>query len=122
MAGRMAVNHIIPAGVKYQSRLLENLNLMRQNFPDNWQSLASTQVSLIKECSGLLSDIRVRADELDAAREYAESCESAFEKALAAEKVAGILQELRKGIDGLEEITDNDIWPLPKYRELLFIS
>ena len=122
VAGRMAVNHIIPAGVKYQSRLLENLNLMRQNFPDNWQSLASTQVSLIKECSGLLSDIRVRADELDAAREYAESCESAFEKALAAEKVAEILQELRKGIDGLEEITDNDIWPLPKYRELLFIS
>lgn len=122
VAGRMAVNHIIPAGVQYQSRLLDNLNLMRQNFPDNWQGLAATQISLIKECSGLLSDIKGRADELDAAREYAESCESAFEKALAAEKVAGILQELRKGIDSLEEITDNDLWPLPKYRELLFIS
>lgn len=122
VAGRMAVNHIIPAGVKYQSRLLDNLNLMRQNFPDNWQSLASTQMSLIKECSGLLSDIMGKANELDAARGYAESCENAFEKALAAEKASVILQELRKGIDSLEEITDNDLWPLPKYRELLFIS
>ena len=60
--------------------------------------------------------------ELDAARGYAESCENAFEKALAAEKASVILQELRKGIDSLEEITDNDLWPLPKYRELLFIS
>ncbi len=122
MAGRMAVNHILPAGVKYQARLLEDVNLLRQNFPDDYLTLASTQISLIKECSAILADIKARADKLNSAREEAEACDNSFRKALAAEKAAQALQALRKSIDALEEITDNDLWPLPKYRELLFIN
>ena len=122
VAGRMALNHIIPAGVEYQNRLLDNVNLMRLSFPDNWQGLSATQISLIKECSRILADIKVGADKLNAARQEAESCENTYLKALAAEKAADALLVLRKSIDLLEELTDNDLWPLPKYRELLFIS
>ena len=122
MASRMALNHILPAGMTYQRSLLENLNLMRENFPGEYQEMASTQRTLIKECSGLIADIRNQAMELDQAREKAEAIDDAFEKALAAEKAADKIGLLRKSIDRLEEITDNALWPLPKYRELLFIN
>ncbi len=122
MAGRMALNHILPAGVEYQRRLLANLDLMRQNFPAEYKELAATQTDLIRECSFLLAEIKARADKLNAAYTQAETLEEAYAKAVAAEKAADALLLLRKSIDKLEELTDNDLWPLPKYRELLFIN
>ena len=122
MAARMAENHILPAGLEYQHRLLGNLDLMRQNYPHDWRDLAATQNGLIRECSALIADIKKRTDELNAAREAAEAKDGAYEKALAAEKAADALRLLRESIDKLEEITDNALWPLPKYRELLFIN
>ena len=108
--------------MEYQCKLLGNLDLLRQNFPDDWQSMASTQKGLIADCSALLSEIKARTDKLNATREAAEAKEDAYEKALAAEKAAESLRLLRESIDKLEEITDNALWPLPKYRELLFIN
>ena len=122
MVARMAINHILPAGVEYQRRLLKNLDLMRQNFPEDWENMAATQMELIRECAMLLADMKQRTDRLNAAREAAEALDNAYEKALAAEKAATLLRELRRSIDRLEELTDNDLWPLPKYRELLFIN
>ena len=122
MAARMAVNHILPAGIEYQHRLLGDLDLLRQNFPHDWHKMAVTQKGLISECSALLADIKTRTDALNAAREAAEAKEDAFAKAIAAEKAAEALRLLRESIDKLEEITDNALWPLPKYRELLFIN
>ena len=122
MVARMAINHILPAGVEYQRRLLKNLDLMRQNFPDHWQTMAATQTGLIRECSALLADMKTRTDQLNAAREAAEALDNAYEKAIAAEKAASAIGLLRQSIDKLEELTDNDLWPLPKYRELLFIN
>ena len=122
MVARMAINHILPAGVEYQRRLLKNLDLMRQNFPDHWQTMAATQTGLIRECSALLADMKTRTDQLNAAREAAEALDNAYEKAVAAEKAASAIGLLRQSIDKLEELTDNDLWPLPKYRELLFIN
>ena len=122
MVARMAINHILPAGVEYQRRLLKNLDLIRQNFPDNWEAMAATQTGLIRECSALLADMKVRTDQLNATREAAEALDNAYEKAVAAEKAASAIGLLRQSIDKLEELTDNDLWPLPKYRELLFIN
>ena len=122
MVARMAINHILPAGVEYQRRLLKDLDLIRQNFPDNWQEMAATQTGLIRECSALLADMKARTDQLNAFREEAEALDNAYEKAVAAEKAASAISLLRQSIDKLEELTDNDLWPLPKYRELLFIN
>ena len=122
MAARMALNHVLPAGLAYQRKLLENLDLMRQNFPGEYMVMGATQIGLIKECSEIIDSIRSRAGELDRAREKAEALEEAYPKAIAAEKAASALMCLRESIDALEEITDNAIWPPPKYRELLFIS
>ncbi len=122
MAARMALNHILPAGVEYQKRLLQDVDLLRQNFPNTWQGLSDTQITLIRESSALIAEIKGRADALNAARESAEALDDACQKALAAEKAAGDLRLLRESIDKLEELTDNDLWPLPKYRELLFIN
>ena len=122
MAVRMAINHVMPAGMEYQRRLLEDLNLMRQNFPQDYETLAATQTTLIRECSALLSEIKEKADKLSDAQKVAESKEDSYAKAVAAEKAANILHTLRESIDKLEEITDNALWPLPKYREILFIN
>ena len=122
MGSRMALNHILPAGIEYQRRLLENLDLMRQNFPEDYRKLAATQITLIRECSALLSQIKDGTDALSAAWEEAEGREDAYAKALAAEKAAKLLRALRVHIDRLEELTDNDLWPLPKNREILFIN
>ena len=122
MAVRMAINHVMPAGMEYQRRLLEDLNLMRQNFPNEYETLAATQTTIIRECSALLSQIKKQADELNDTRKAAEAKSDAYAKALAAEKAAAKLAELRVTIDRLEEITDNALWPLPKYREILFIN
>ena len=122
MAVRMAINHVMPAGMEYQRRLLEDLNLMRQNFPQDYETLAATQTTLIRECAALLSEIKERADKLNDARKAAESKEDSYAKAVAAEKAADMLRTLRESIDKLEEITDNALWPLPKYREILFIN
>ena len=122
MAARMAINHILPAGLEYQRQLLANVDLLRQNFPDEWSKMALTQTSLIRECSALIEEIKVRTDKLNTAREAAEAEEGACAKAIAAEKAADALRLLRESIDKLEEITDNALWPLPKYRELLFIN
>ena len=122
MAVRMAINHVMPAGLEYQRRLLEDLDLLRQNFPNDYQTLAATQTAFIRECSALLSEIKERADKVSEAQKVAEGKEGSYAKAVAAEKAADALRLLRESIDKLEEITDNALWPLPKYREILFIN
>ncbi|MBQ1209616.1 MAG: glutamine synthetase III [Bacteroidales bacterium] len=122
MMGRMATNHIIPAGLTYQSRLLENINLMRKNFPEQYQSMASSAIHLVENISALISDIEERVNAMIEARKKANAIEDEYQKALAYHDIAESLIPIRTAIDSLEELTDNDIWPLPKYREILFIN
>jgi glutamine synthetase len=122
MMGRMATNHIIPAGLTYQSRLLENINLMRKNFPEQYQSMASSAIHLVENISALISEIEERVNAMIEARKKANAVEDEYQKALAYHDIAESLIPIRTAIDSLEELTDNDIWPLPKYREILFIN
>ncbi|MBR5432200.1 MAG: glutamine synthetase III [Bacteroidales bacterium] len=120
--GRMAINHVIPAALDYQTRLLQNIELCKQAFPADYQTLALTQIELVKELSGLMKDIQSKVDAMVKARAKANEIPCEYEKALAYHEIAESLFAIRKSIDQLEELCDNSTWPLPKYREILFIN
>ncbi len=117
---RMATNHIIPAVLDYKSSLLKNVALCKEVFgnTDN----CTTELELIGKISAYVEEIRVKCAAMKEARRQANAIAGEYEKAVAYHRIADALYELRKPVDKLEEIVDNRTWPLPKYRELLFIS
>ena len=122
VTGRMAINHIIPAAIAYQTKLLENIEKLKNIFPDKFQKLAAVDIALVEEISERIAEIRSKVDAMIEARKVANKIECEYEKAKAYHEIAESLFDIRKPIDKLEEVVDNDMWPLPKYRELLFIS
>ena len=120
--GRMAINHIIPAALAYQSKLLQNITLMKDVWPDSYKEKAEVALDLASRISNLVQDIRTKVDAMVEARKKANKLEDEYSKACAYHAIAESLPAIRKPIDKLEEIVDNDTWPLPKYRELLFIN
>ncbi|HOD68776.1 MAG TPA: glutamine synthetase III [Bacteroidaceae bacterium] len=120
--GRMAINHIIPAALTYQRRLLKQISLMKDVFDDSYKTMAGVEIGLVREISSLVTEINSRVDAMVEARKRANNIEDKYKQAKAYHGVAEAVLELRTPIDKLEEIVDNDIWPLPKYRELLFIN
>ena len=122
MTARMATNHIIPAGLEYQRRLLENVDLMRQNFAGDADAMSATTKNIIREVSKLIGDIDSKVKAMSLSCEKANGIADIYEQAEAYHDIAESLFGIRKSIDDLEEITDNDLWPLPKYREILFIN
>ncbi len=117
---RMATNHIIPAVLDYKSSLLKEVALCKEVFgsTDN----CAPELEFISKISACVEDIRVKCAAMKEARKQANALTDEYEKAVAYHRIADALYELRKPIDKLEEIVDNRTWPLPKYRELLFIS
>ena len=122
VTGRMAKNHIIPAAIAYQTKLLKNIKLCKEDFPEEYADLCAVQTKLVTRISGLVSDINAKVDEMVEARKKANVIADDYEKALAYHEIAESLFCIRKSIDKLEEVVDNDAWPLPKYREILFIN
>ena len=120
--GRMAINHIIPAALAYQTKLLKNLSLMKDVFGESFSRQGGAEIEIVKKISQLTTDLRSRVDDMVEARKNANSIEREFEKACAYQAISDSLLPIRKLVDELEEIVDNDMWPLPKYRELLFIN
>ena len=120
--GRMAINHIIPAALAYQTKLLDNIKGMKDVFGENYSAMAGVSMGLVTSISELVTDLRRQVDAMVEARKKANAIEDEYEKALAYHEIAESLFPLRKTIDKLEEVVDNDMWPLPKYRELLFIN
>ena len=117
---RMAVNHIIPAALEYKSRLLQGLKYQMDVFGSI--DGCETERGIVSEIASMVEEVRVKVDAMQAARERAIVEPDAYRRAMAYSEIAAALQEIRKPIDRLEELVDNRIWPLPKYRELLFIS
>lgn len=118
--GRMITNHIIPAAIEYKSMLLKELAANKEVFGD--VSLCSTEIEIVREISAIISELTIKVDEMIEARKVANKIEDEYQKAVAYHAIAESLEVLRKPVDKLEEIVDNRLWPLPKYRELLFIS
>jgi glutamine synthetase len=120
--GDLAINHIIPTAIKYQTMLLENVKGLKDVFVEkDFKDLAVGRIELIESIGEHISHIKAKVGEMIEARKLANIIEDEYEKALSyANTVFPFLDEIRYHIDKLELIVDDEIWPLPKYRELLF--
>ena len=121
--GDLAINHILPVATRYQSILVDNLVKLKSLFPDSkHESLLAADLQTIEKISYNMSIIKSKVDEMVEARKKANKITSEREKAIAYhDTVVPAIDIIRRHIDKLELMVDNEMWPLPKYRELLFI-
>jgi len=118
--GELANNIIIPAAITYQSRLVENVKGLRDIGlgADTYQ----VQLEIISKISEHINAIRLDVENMIQERKKANNIEDLREKAIAYdEKVKTYFQPIRYHVDKLEQLVDDSLWPLPKFRELLFI-
>ena len=121
--GDLAMNHIIPVATQYQTDLIDNVYKMKDLFPgDKAAKLSAKNLELIEEIADRTAFIKEHVDAMIEARKVANKIESEREKAIAYhDTIVPAMEEIRYHIDKLELIVDNQMWTLPKYRELLFI-
>ena len=121
--GDLSMNHIIPVATQYQSKLLDNVQNMRAIFPvDKADKLSARNIKIIEEIAERTSTIEKGVEELVNARKVANKIADEHEKAIAYhDTIEPKMDTIRYQIDKLELIVDDTCWPLPKYRELLFI-
>lgn len=122
--GDLSLNHIIPVAVRYQSLLLENVVKLKQTFGDeaDFADMAEEPRRLVRKIASHICAVTKMVDEMVEARKRANHLTDMRERAIAYhDTVAPYLDAIRCHIDDLELMVDNQMWPLPKYRELLFI-
>ena len=121
--GDLSMNHVIPIATHYQSMLVKNVLNMRSIYPaEKADKLSERNLKLIEEIAERTQTIERGVEELINARKVANKIESEHDKAIAYhDTVATKMEEIRYQIDKLELIVEDDLWTLPKYRELLFI-
>ncbi|MBQ0022028.1 MAG: glutamine synthetase III [Prevotellaceae bacterium] len=121
--GDLCLNHIIPVVTKYQSMLIDNVHKVHAIFSgEKAHQISKENMHIIEKISDHESFIIENVDKMVEARKVANKIESEREKAIAYhDTVAPLLEEIRYHVDKLECIVDDEAWPLPKYRELLFI-
>jgi len=120
--GDLAINHIIPTAIRYMSTLLDNVKGLKEVFGDGeYEKMALIHKEMITTISDHISQIEKGVNQMVEERKKANVIEDSYKKSVTYEKkVKPYLQEIRYHIDKLELIVDDEIWPLPKYRELLF--
>ena len=121
--GDLCLNHIIPVATRYQSQLIENVSRLASVFSaTEAKALSSNNILLIKDISEHSAYITEHVQRLIDARKVANHMDDIYEKALAYhDNVAPLIEDIRRHVDKLELIVDDELWPLPKYREMLFI-
>jgi glutamine synthetase len=121
--GDMALNHIIPVATRYQSMLIDNVSKVTNLFDaEKAKQISVTNLSLIEDIARHITGIKTLVDKMIDNRKIANKITEEREKAIAYhDTVASTFDEIRYHIDKLELIVDNEMWTLPKYRELLFI-
>ena len=121
--GDLSMNHIIPVATRYQTALLKNVDSVAKMFPaEKAEKLNARNLKIIEEIAERTSTIETKVEELVNARKVANKIKGEYDKALAYhDTVEPIFDLIRYQIDKLELIVDDSLWPLPKYRELLFI-
>lgn len=121
--GDLAMNHIIPIATKYQSQLIDNVYKMKDLYPaEKSNVLSAKNLEIIEDIATRTIFIKEKVDEMIEARKVANIIESEREKAIAYhDNIFPMLEEIRYHIDKLELLVDDQLWTLPKYRELLFI-
>lgn len=121
--GDLVMNHIIPVATRYQSLLLDNVYKMTQVYDKaKAENLSAHDTALIEQLSDGISLIKSKVEEMIEARKVANKIESEREKAVAYhDTIVPFFDVIRYNVDKLELIVDDEMWTLPKYRELLFI-
>lgn len=121
--GDLVMNHVVPVAIEYQSKLIDNVYKMKGMFPaEEAEKLSAENVAIIRKISEHTSYIKEHVDTMIEARKVANKIVDEREKAVAYhDTIAPMLEQIRYHIDKLELIVDDQMWTLPKYRELLFI-
>ena len=121
--GDLAMNHIVPVAIEYQSKLIDNVYKMKGLFSaEEADKLSAENLAIIREISERTAYIKEHVDAMVEARKVANKIEGERAKAIAYhDTIAPMLEQIRYHIDKLELIVDDQMWTLPKYRELLFI-
>ncbi len=116
----LAANHIIPIAVRYQNVLIDNIKGIKEVFPDELEVLARDEIRTLREIIDHVNIIRQASEEMTECRHRLNRNPDIIERAAGYEtQVREKMSEIRSHIDALEMIVDDDLWPLPKYRELL---
>jgi glutamine synthetase len=119
--GDLAINHILPAAIKYQNDLLANINgLKAAGLPE---TTYSSQLTILKSVSDHIQFIHSKVHDLVEARKVVNNIENTRTKAIAYESQikAAFFDDIRYHVDKLEQLVDDEYWTLPKYREMLFL-
>lgn len=121
--GDLAMNHILPVASRYQSILLDKVSKFMAVFPkEKANALAEQDLELIAKITRHMTCIQTQVEEMVEARKVVNKIENEREKAIAYhDRIAPTFDLIRAHIDKLELIIDNEMWTLPKYRELLFL-
>ncbi|AZA52901.1 glutamine synthetase III [Chryseobacterium sp. G0201] len=118
----IARNHIIPSALNYQNRLIENVKGLKEIFEDKeFKKLAKEQMSLITQISENISKIKLGVEDLMKAREAAKATSDSQKQAETyCKNVIPLFDPIREASDDLEMMVDDELWPMTKYREMLF--
>ena len=119
--GDMCLNHVIPAAVKYQNVLIENVNGIREIFGKGYLEFCSAEIETLKKISTYINSISIYVEQLVEARKKANRIEDMAQRAkVYSHEVKDMMDLVRENADKLEMLIDDEMWTLPKYRELLF--
>ena len=119
--GDMCLNHVIPAAVKYQNILIENVNGIREIFGKGYMEFCGAEIETLKKISTYINTVSIYVEQLVEARKKANKIEDMAERAkVYSHEVKDMMDKVRDNADRLEMLIDDEMWPLPKYRELLF--
>ncbi|WP_304139616.1 glutamine synthetase III family protein [Mesonia mobilis] len=119
--GDIARNHVIPTAIRYQNILIKNVQGLKEIYGSEFKKHAAEQLTIIEDISGHIAKINKGITEMIDARREANKLEDAEEKAFAyCDKVRPYFDDIRYHCDKLEILVDDELWPITKYRELLF--
>lgn len=122
--GDLVRNHVIPTAIRYQNLLVENVKGLKEVLPANlFQTSSKEQLSMIVEISDVINALKTKVDKMIATRKEANKISESERRAKKyADEVKPFLEEIRSYTDKLELMVDDEMWPLPKYREMLLTS
>ena len=121
--GDIARNHVVPTAVKYQNILIENVKGLKEIYGASFKKLAKEQLNLIEQISSHIEGINSIVTKMTDERRKANAVEDLEKKALVyCNKVKPLFEDIRYHCDKLELLVDDELWPLTKYRELLFTN
>ncbi|WP_420574445.1 glutamine synthetase III [Kordia sp.] len=118
--GDIARNHVIPTAIGYQNTLIENVSGLKEIFGNDFKKLAAEQIDLIKKISEHISGINSKVNAMTDERKKANKLDGQKAAEAYCNKVKPFFDEIRYHCDKLELLVDDNVWPLVKYRELLF--